>query len=149
MSNMIKNIYIFGFRHLLILFICLYLLPQIVLSQPKEQGAKKITQKTSKVLYGIASFYANKFDGRKTANGEIFSQKKFTAACNVLPLGTWVKVTNLRNGKSVVLKTNDRLHPSMKRILDLSRAAAQKLGYINSGLTRVKVEIFGKKKPSI
>ena len=110
---------------------------------------KKITQKTSKVLYGIASFYANKFDGRKTANGEIFSQKKFTAACNVLPLGTWVKVTNLRNGKSVVLKTNDRLHPSMKRILDLSRAAAQKLGYINSGLTRVKVEIFGKKKPSI
>ena len=146
---MIKNIYILGFRHLLILFICLYLLPQIVLSQPKEQGAKKITQKTSKVLYGIASFYANKFDGRKTANGEIFSQKKFTAACNVLPLGTWVKVTNLRNGKSVVLKTNDRLHPSMKRILDLSRAAAQKLGYINSGLTRVKVEIFGKKKPCI
>ena len=90
-----------------------------------------------------------KFDGRKTANGEIFSQKKFTAACNVLPLGTWVKVTNLRNGRSVVLKTNDRLHPSMKRILDLSRAAAQKLGYINSGLTRVKVEIFGKKKPCI
>ena len=146
---MIKNIYILGFRHLLILFICLYLLPQIVLSQPKEQGAKKITQKTSKVLYGIASFYANKFDGRKTANGEIFSQKKFTAACNVLPLGTWLKVTNLRNGKSVVLKTNDRLHPSMKRILDLSRTAAQKLGYINSGLTRVKVEIFGKKKPCI
>lgn len=145
---MIKNIYILGFRHLLILFICLYLLPQIVLSQPKEQGAKNTTQKTSKVLYGIASFYANKFDGRKTANGEIFSQKKLTAACNVLPLGTWVKVTNLRNGKSVVLKTNDRLHPSMKRILDLSRAAAQKLGYINSGLTRVKVEIFGKKKPS-
>ena len=126
-----------------------YLLPQIVLSQTKEPGAEKTTQKASKVLYGTASFYANKFDGRKTANGEIFSQKKFTAACNVLPLGTWVKVTNLRNGRSVVLKTNDRLHPSMKRILDLSRAAAQKLGYINSGLTRVKVEIFGKKKPSI
>lgn len=145
---MIKNINICRFRHLLILFICFYLQPQIVLSQTNEQGAKKTTQKTSKVLYGIASFYANKFDGRKTANGEIFSQKKFTAACNVLPLGTWVKVTNLRNGKSVVLKTNDRLHPSMKRILDLSRAAAQKLGYINSGLTRVKVEIFGKTKPS-
>ena len=98
---------------------------------------------------GHASYYANKFHGRQTSSGEIFSQKKFTAACNVLPLGTWVKVTNLRNGRSVVLKTNDRLHPSMKRILDLSRAAAQKLGYINSGLTRVKVEIFGKKKPSI
>lgn len=80
---------------------------------------------------------------------KFLAKKKFTAACNVLPLGTWLKVTNLRNGKSVVLKTNDRLHPSMKRILDLSRAAAQKLGYINSGLTRVKVEIFGKKNPSI
>ncbi len=146
---MIKKRNIYRFKHLLILFSCLYLLPQIGLSQTKEEGAKKTTQKTSKILYGTASYYSNKFEGRKTANGEIFSQKKFTAACNVLPLGTWVKVTNLRNGKSVVLKTNDRLHPSMKRILDLSRAAAQKIGYINSGLTRVKVEVFGKKKPSI
>ncbi len=146
---MIKKRNIYKFKHLLILFICVYLVPQIGLSQTKEEGAKKTTQKTSKILYGTASYYSNKFEGRKTANGEIFSQKKFTAACNVLPLGTWVKVTNLRNGKSVVLKTNDRLHPSMKRILDLSRAAAQKIGYINSGLTRVKVEVFGKKKPSI
>ncbi len=146
---MIKKRNIYRFKHLLILFICLYLLPQIGLSQTKEEGTKKTSQKTSKVLYGTASYYSNKFEGRKTANGEIFSQKKFTAACNVLPLGTWVKVTNLRNGKSVVLKTNDRLHPSMKRILDLSRAAAQKIGYINSGLTRVKVEVYGKKKPSI
>jgi rare lipoprotein A len=99
------------------------------------------------VLYGTASYYSNKFNGRKTANGEIFSQQKMTAACNVLPLGTWIKVTNLRNKRSVIVKVNDRLHTKMKRIVDLSRAAAQRLGFINSGLTRVKVEVLGNKKP--
>jgi rare lipoprotein A len=101
--------------------------------------------KVKKVLYGQASFYANKFQGRKTANGEIFDQKKLTCACNVLPLGTWIRVTNLRNNKSVIVKTNDRLHPRMKRIVDLSRAAAAKLSFISSGLTRVKIEVLGKK----
>ena len=99
------------------------------------------------VLYGTASFYSNSFHGKKTANGEIYSQHKFTAACNVLPLGTWIKVTNLRNGKSVIVKTNDRLHARMTRVVDLSRAAADKLNYTKSGLTRVKVEVLGKKKP--
>ena len=70
-----------------------------------------------------------------------------TAACNVLPLGTWIKVTNLQNGKSVVVKTNDRLHSKMKRVIDLSKTAAEKLNYVKSGLTRVKVEVLGKKKP--
>ena len=100
-----------------------------------------------KILYGTASFYSNSFNGRKPANGEIYSHKKMTAACNVLPLGTWIKVTNLRNGKSVVVKTNDRLHSRMKRVVDLSREAAEKLGYVKSGLTRVRVEVIGKKKP--
>ena len=100
-----------------------------------------------KILYGTASFYSNSFNGKKTANGEIYSHKKMTAACNVLPLGTWIKVTNLRNGKSVVVKTNDRLHSKMKRVVDLSREAADKLDYVRSGLTRVRVEVIGKKKP--
>jgi len=100
-----------------------------------------------KILYGTASFYSNSFNGKKTANGEIYSHKKMTAACNVLPLGTWIKVTNLKNGKSVVVKTNDRLHSKMKRVVDLSREAAEKLGYVKSGLTRVRVEVIGKKKP--
>ena len=99
------------------------------------------------ILYGTASFYSNSFNGKKTANGEIYSHKKMTAACNVLPLGTWIKVTNLRNGKSVVVKTNDRLHSKMKRVVDLSREAAEKLGYVKSGLTKVRVEVIGKKKP--
>lgn len=112
-------------------------------SNPVTDKAK--TKKTTKVFYGQASFYANKFNGRRTASGEIFDQKKFTCACNVLPLGTWIKVTNLRNGRSAIVKVNDRIHPKMKRIVDLSRAAAQKLGYVSNGLTRVKVELVDKK----
>ena len=99
-----------------------------------------------RILYGTASFYSNSFNGKKTANGEIYSHKKMTAACNVLPLGTWIKVTNLRNGKSVIVKVNDRLHSRMKRVVDLSKDAADKLKYIKSGLTRVKVEVLGKQK---
>jgi rare lipoprotein A len=110
-----------------------------------QTDTPKIAKKgVSKVLYGTASFYSNKFNGRKTASGEIYSQAKLTCACNVLPLGTWLKVTNMRNGKSVIVKVNDRLHPKMRRLVDLTRAAAQKLSYIDSGLTRVKVEVLGK-----
>jgi rare lipoprotein A len=97
-----------------------------------------------KTLYGLASYYAQKFHGRKTANGEIFDHSKMTAACNVLPLGTWLKVTNLKNKRSIVVKTNDRLHPKTRRIIDLSYEGAEKLGYIKSGLTRVKIEIIRK-----
>lgn len=111
------------------------------------QDTVKTNTSKPKILYGTASYYANLFNGRKTANGEIFSQDKMTAACNVLPLGTWIRVTNLRNGRTVIVKINDRLHSRMKRIVDLSRSAAQKLNYIRSGLTRVKVEVLGKKNP--
>lgn len=129
--------------------------------EKKENEAKKAVKKSEKnkeeedkndkgkpkILYGTASYYANHFNGKPTANGEIFSQDKMTAACNVLPLGTWIRVTNLRNGRSVLLKVNDRLHPRMKRVVDLSRSAAQKLNFIRAGLTRVRVEVLGKKKP--
>jgi rare lipoprotein A len=98
-----------------------------------------------KVIFGIASYYADKFNGRPTANGEIYDGKKMTAACNQLPLGTWIRVTNLNNNRSVIVKTNDRLHIRMKRVVDLSRAAAEKLGYIGRGLTKVKVEVLEKK----
>jgi len=111
------------------------------------QGRLPLPVGTPKILYGTASFYANKFEGRQTANGEIFSQKKMTAACNVLPLGTWIKVTNLRNGRSVVVKVNDRLHYRMKRVVDLSTIAAKQIGH-KDGLTRVKVEVLDKKKAS-
>jgi rare lipoprotein A len=114
--------------------------------QDSTRPAKKNTAKP-KVQYGLASFYSNKFNGRKTANGEIFNNQKLTAAHNTLPLGTYVRVTNLRNKRSVVVKINDRLHHKNKRIIDLSRAAATKLSFITSGLTRVKLEVLGKKPP--
>lgn len=115
--------------------------------QDSSKATKKATGK-SKIQYGLASFYSNKFNGRKTASGEIFSQQKLTAAHNTLPLGTYVRVTNLRNGKTVVVKINDRLHHRNKRVIDLSRAAATKLGFLKSGLTRVKIEVLGKKPVS-
>ncbi len=106
--------------------------------QSKPAKARK---KVIKTLYGTASFYSNKFNGRKTASGQIFKQDKLTCACNVLPIGTLIKVTNVRNGKTVLVKVNDRLHPKMKRLVDLTRAAAQKLGFIAKGVARVKVEV--------
>lgn len=133
------------------LFICSFLLLLLQANKVYAQSDSvyvppaKSSKKAKKVFYGQASFYGNKFHGKKTANGEIFSQDKLTAACNVLPLGTWIRVTNLKNGRSVVVKTNDRLHPKMRRLVDLSRAAAKKLGYISNGLTRVKVEVLDPK----
>lgn len=98
------------------------------------------------IKYGIASFYAQKFNGRRTANGDIYNSLKYTAACNVLPLGIWVKVTNLKNNRSIIVYINDRLHPKNNRLVDLSKAAAEKLGYVSRGLTKVKVEVLGKLK---
>ena len=104
--------------------------------------ATKSSVKKSIIKYGIASFYAKKFNGRQTASGDIYNSTKYTAACNVLPLHTWVRVTNLRNEKSVIVIINDRLHPKNKRLVDLSRSAALALGYTGRGLTRVKVEVL-------
>jgi len=113
-------------------------------NEVKDSTVYKVKGK-AKTLFGVASYYAEKFNGRKTANGETYDGTKLTAACNTLPLGTWIRVTNLSNNRSVIVKTNDRLHPRMTRIVDLSRAAAQKLGYISKGLTKVKVEVLEKK----
>lgn len=93
---------------------------------------------------GIASWYGGDFHGRKTANGDVFNQKKLTCASNHYPLGTWLKITNTRNGKSVIVLVNDRMHPRVKRVVDLSRAAAKEIGIEKSGLGKVKVEDMGK-----
>lgn len=111
--------------------------------------SKKTKRKTSKekIHYGTASYYANKFEGKQTANGEIFSQKKLTGASNILPLNEWVRVTNTRNNLNVVLRITDRMHKNNKRLIDLSKAAAKKLKYTGYGLAHVKVEVLGKKLP--
>jgi rare lipoprotein A len=128
-------------------FLCLLagLSFSIMCSAQEKESGDTVRIKPNKVIYGIASYYADKFNGRPTANGEIYDGKKMTAACNTLPLGTWIRVTNLSNNRSVIVKTNDRLHPRMTRVVDLSRAAAEKLGFIRKGLTKVKVEVLEKK----
>lgn len=89
---------------------------------------------------GHASYYANKFEGRKTASGEIFSNKKMTAAHLTLPFGTIVKVTNLKNNKSVIVRINDRGPYIKGRIIDLSKVAADSLDMVHAGWVKVKVE---------
>ncbi len=106
---------------------------------------KKIAKGVGTTLYGQASFYSNSFDGKKTANGEIYRQKGFTCACNSLPLGTLIEVTNLKNNKKVLVKVNDRMHPRMKRLVDLTLEAAKQLDFVNAGLTKVKVVVLNKK----
>ena len=128
--------------YFLLLSITFFYCPNSI-AQQKTSGNKKIGKSDkSDIRYGVASFYADKFNGRKTASGQIFSQDKLTCACNVLPLGTWVKVTNMSNGKSVKLLVNDRLHPRMRRLVDLSKSAAKKLGFISSGLVKVNLEVL-------
>ncbi len=95
-----------------------------------------------------ASYYADKFHGRKTSNGEIFNMYQLTAAHKTLPFNTVLKVTNLSNGKSVQVRINDR-GPFVKgREIDLSKAAAVKLDMIKSGTAKVKLEIVNGKSSS-
>jgi len=99
------------------------------------------------VQYGVASFYSDKFEGRKTYTDEIFTQDSLTGASNTLPMHIWVRVTNLRNNKSCIVRINDKMHPRNKRLIDLSLAAATRLGYQGRGLTRVRIDVLGKKRP--
>lgn len=103
---------------------------------------------------GIASYYANKFNGAKTANGEYFSNAKYTAACNLFKLNTIVRVTNLKNGKSVIVRINDRMHPNTLkkgRVIDLSQVAAKALFFNGKGLIKVQIEAlsYSKTTPKI
>jgi rare lipoprotein A len=90
---------------------------------------------------GTASYYARRFRGRRTANGERHDPQALTAAHRVLPFGTRVRVTNLANDRSVVVRINDRGPFVRGRILDLSRASARELGFLRSGTTEVLMEV--------
>ena len=89
----------------------------------------------------VASYYADKFNGRRTASGEIFNMYGFTAAHKTLPFGTILKVTNLENGKTVNVRVNDRGPFVQGRELDVSKAAAQQLEMTGTGTARVSIEI--------
>jgi len=112
-------------------------LPPKPKAKPKTSNGKVIRSLGS----GVASYYGKRFHGRLTANGERFNMNAMTAAHKTLPFGTKVRITYPRNGRSVVVRINDR-GPFIKgRHIDLSRKAAQKLGMISSGHARVKMEI--------
>ena len=111
------------------------LLAVILLTATTIQGAAKGTE-------GIASFYGKAHAGRRTASGEVFNPAKLTAAHRTLPFGTRVRVTNLSNGKHVVVRINDRGPRSDRRMIDLSEAAARKIGMIQRGLARVRLEVI-------
>lgn len=118
-------------RNYILGFIFFFLIPFYACSP-------KVTQK------GRASFYADKFNGRKTASGETFRNGKLTAAHKTLPFGTKVKVTNQSNGKSVKVRINDRGPFVAGRIIDLSKKAAKKIDLDKAGVTEVVIK-FKKK----
>ncbi len=99
------------------------------------------THHRTQSLQGTASYYGGRFHGRKTASGERFNQNAMTAAHKTLPLGTKVRVTNLRNGETVDVKINDRGPYIKGRIIDLSKGAARRLGMLHSGTAKVRLEV--------
>ena len=129
---------------------------QIALTTPRKEPLSKhgnkspytVNGKTYRVLssatgyseVGIASWYGAKFHGHTTSNGETFDMNKISGAHKTLPLPSWVRVTNLDNGRSIDVRVNDRGPFHSGRIIDLSYAAAVKLGYHDKGTARVRVE---------
>jgi len=88
---------------------------------------------------GLASYYADSYEGKTTANGEIYRQGKITAAHKTLPFGTKVEVTNLSNNKSVIVRINDRGPYIRGRIIDLTKAAAKEIDMVGAGVAKVKI----------
>jgi len=105
---------------------------------PRQTKSRETSKK--KMLHGQASWYGPGFHGKKTASGEIFDQRRLTAAHKTLPLGTIAKVTNLENGNTVEVEINDRGPYVGQRVIDVSRAAAKALGFIDSGIAVVRIE---------
>ncbi len=106
-------------------------------------SAESLPAQTAFTQTGVASYYGKKFHGKKTANGERFSMWAMTAAHKTIPFDSRVRVTNLANNKSVIVRIND-FGPHLKgRIIDLSRGAAAKIDMIKTGTARVKVEVLG------
>lgn len=121
----------------------------IIASPAANETAKSPAKPAGHHWYqiGRASWYGKAFQGRTTANGERFDMNAFTCAHRTLPLGSWIRVTNLRNHKSAFVRVNDRGPVPTSRILDLSYAAARKLGV--AGLAEVKIEPVNPSDPTL
>lgn len=118
------------------LIFILFTLFATVSGEPLTEGKGSADLITVK---GKATYYANKFHGRRTTSGEVFSNKKFTAAHLKLPFGTMVKVTNVDNGRFVEVRVNDRGPHSKFFIIDLSQAAAKKIGMFGKGVANIEM----------
>lgn len=110
---------------------------------PKTIAPETVMEKRKDILRGLASWYGGVFNGRKTASGEKFNMNALTACHPTLPFGSMVRVVNLRNKRSVVVRINDRGDlVDEGRIIDLSRAAAERLAMTESGLAKVRLEVI-------
>jgi rare lipoprotein A len=108
----------------------------------RHKTPKPNSSKSKAYQVGTASWYGEQFQGKPTASGELFDMRDFTAAHPRLPLGTFVKVTNLKNGKAVVVRINDRGPVIDGRIIDLSYNAARALGFRERGLQTVRLDLY-------
>ena len=108
---------------------------------PATKGPRSMDTPARPYQIGKASWYGKSFDGKATASGEPYDMFQFTAAHRDLPLGTWVKVTNLRNGKWITVRINDRGPVPANRIIDLSYGAAAVLEFRHEGIERVRLDI--------
>jgi rare lipoprotein A len=108
-----------------------------------DQSPPKTLEKSTVLGEGMASFYGAELAGNRTASGERFNPSAMTAAHRTLPMGTKLRVTNKANGKSVVVRINDRGPFAKNRIIDVSRGAAERISMIRSGTARVKLERIG------
>ena len=109
--------------------------------QPEAQRASQTTKHQKPYQVGTASWYGSDFEGRATASGEPYNMYDLTAAHPTLPLGTWVRVTNLHNGRRVYVRINDRGPIIPGRIIDLSYSAASALNFTSKGLQRVRLDV--------
>jgi rare lipoprotein A len=116
--------------------------PKNTTPQWKDQPGKHISGKVLLTLEGVVSYYAHDFHGKQTSNGETFDMHALTAAHRTFPFGTKVRVTNLENNKTVIIRVNDRGPFKEGRIMDLSMGAAKEIDLILNGTARVRLEVL-------
>lgn len=129
-------------RRVLTAILATVLLVAPMTAAPGPDNSTPPATKAKPFQVGTASWYGKQFNGRQTASGEPYDMFLFTAAHRTLPLGSWVKVTNLANGNSVVVRINDRGPVPRNRIIDLSYGAAQILGVRARGVAKVRLDLI-------
>lgn len=133
------------FRLIILLFVLVYVAACSSTSRYSKSNEKDYKNNSTRIIEterGIASFYADEFNGKKTASGEIYDMTEMTAAHPSYPFNTVVIVTNLKNNKSVTVRINDRMPNFKNRIIDLSLKAAEKIEMIRDGIQEVTIEVI-------